>query len=76
MHTDSRCPAVAVTEADGTGPGLRRETLGARAARDTRRASQGAVGHVATSIRAGVLMRTREGGTQGREEEKNRRRTH
>lgn len=35
MHTDSRCPAVAVTEADGTGPGLRRGTQGARAARDT-----------------------------------------
>lgn len=36
MHTDSQCPAVAVTEADGTGPGLRRGTQGARAARDTR----------------------------------------
>ncbi len=36
MHTDSQCPAVAGTEADGTGPGLRRGTQGARAARDTR----------------------------------------
>lgn len=36
MHTDSQRPAVAVTEADGTGPGLRRGTQGARAARDTR----------------------------------------
>lgn len=34
-HTDSQCPAVAETEADGTGPGLRRGTQGARAARAT-----------------------------------------
>lgn len=34
------------------------------------RASQGAVGHFYTSIRAGVLMRMTEGGTQGREEKK------
>lgn len=36
MHTDSQRPAVEVTEADGTGPGLRRGTRGARAARATR----------------------------------------
>lgn len=35
MHTDSQCPAVAETEADGTGPGLRRGAQGARAARAT-----------------------------------------
>lgn len=69
MHTDSQCPAAAVTEADGTGPGLRRGTQGARAARDTRE-SLSRSSRPLTSIRAGVLMRTTERGTQGREEKK------